>query len=312
MKASIVIPTLNGGEDFRKCLAAIYSQKADFPFEVLVIDSGSTDETVSIARTFPVRFYQIDKKEFNHGLTRNKGIELSKGEFVVLMTQDAIPANENWLSALVSPFFEDDRVAGTYARQIPRDDADVLTQRHLNQWLTGRLMRDIKYITDRRDYEKQPPMQKYMFCNFDDVCSCIRKGVWEKIPFEYAVFAEDLDWSKKVIESGFKIVYEPRAAVIHSHERSVLYEYKRTYICHRRLNELFDVRTVPSLRHVFLFTFKNIVADISYTLKYEARARNSLSQILRIPLLSFLSVYAQYKGARDQINGRGLNAPKGV
>jgi len=68
MKVSIVIPTLNGGEDFKRCLAAIFSQNVTFPFEVLVIDSGSTDQTVSIAREFPVRLYQIDKKEFNHGI----------------------------------------------------------------------------------------------------------------------------------------------------------------------------------------------------------------------------------------------------
>ena len=312
MKVSIVIPTLNGGEDFKRCLAAIFSQNVIFPFEVLVIDSGSTDETVSIAREFPVRLYQIAKKEFNHGLTRNMGIELSKGEFVVLMTQDAIPANKNWLSSLVSPFFKDERVAGVYARQIPREDANVLTKRRHSRWLTSRMERDVKFITDRASYEKLLPMQRYMFCNFDDVCSCIRKSVWEKIPLEKTIFADDLEWSKKVFESGFKIVYEPSASVIHSHNRSVLYEYKRVYINYRRLNEIFGVQTAPTLGHVVLFTFRDTVMDILYVLGKEHNIPKMISLLTKVPLLSFVRAYARYKGAKDQIERQELKQLSGI
>jgi rhamnosyltransferase len=312
MTVSIVIPTYNGGREFEQCLKAVYGQKVDFPFEVILVDSGSTDETLSIAGRFPVRLYEISKGEFNHGLTRNKGIELSRGEFVVLMTQDAIPADEKWLENLTKPFWEDEMVAGVYARQIPREDADVLTKRHLNRWLTARRERDIKYITDRSYYEKLSPMEKYKFCNFDDVCSCIRKSVWEKIPFEEASFAEDLDWSKKVIESGFKIVYEPFAAVIHSHDRSVLYEYKRTYVCHRRLNELFGLRTVPALRHVVRSTKDNIIESLLYVWRNEPVLEKRLFLILRIPFFSLLSVYGQYRGAKDQLEKRKIKGMSGV
>ena len=312
IKVSIVIPTLNGGEDFNKCLTSIYSQKVDFHFEVIVIDSGSTDETVFVAKEFPVRLYQIDKKEFNHGLTRNKGIGLSKGELVVLITQDAIPANEYWLQSLIKPFSEDAMVAGVYARQIPREDADVLTKKRLNRWLTGRMERDVKYITDKASYDKLPPIQKYMFCNFDDVCSCVKRSVWKRIPFEETTFAEDLVWSKKVIEGGFKIVYEPSAAVIHSHNRSVFYEYNRIYINHRKLNELFGVQTVPALSNVVFLTLRNIVADILYVVRKERNFQKMISLLIRVPLLSFLGVYAQYKGARDQMERRELKPLEGV
>ena len=311
-RVSIVIPTYNGGEDFKRCLRAIHAQEVDFSYEVIAIDSGSTDRTVQVAKEFSVRVHEIDKKDFDHGLTRNRGIELSEGEFIVLLTQDAVPADSRWLGALIKPFYEDQLIAGVYARQIPKDDADVLTKRHLNNWLTARTERDVKHITDRAAYEALPPMKKYMFCNFDDVCSCIRRSVWEKIPYERAVFAEDLDWSKKVLEAGYKIVYEPGAAVIHSHDRSVFYEYKRTYICHRRLNELFGLRTVPTLGHVVRFGFKNIANDIPYVWKNEPDIINRLSLMLRVPLLSFLSVYAQYRGAKDQMEAKEIKRMKGV
>jgi rhamnosyltransferase len=210
---SIVIPTLNGGETFRECLAAIFSQKTDTSFEVIVMDSGSTDGTVEMLRGFDVRLVEVGPGEFNHGETRNRGIAMAGGEVVILMTQDAVPISDGWLDAMTRPFEEDPLVAGVYARQVPRDDADVLTRKHLESWLTGRPSRHVSYIEDRAEYERMRPMKRYFFCNFDDVCSAIRKDVWEKIPYERTDFAEDLEWSKKVLEAGFKIVYEPGAAV---------------------------------------------------------------------------------------------------
>ncbi|GAB4545003.1 MAG: hypothetical protein Kow0063_38880 [Anaerolineae bacterium] len=312
LKVSIVIPTYNGGSLFQECLEAVYSQRVDFPFEVVVIDSGSTDETVSIAQSVPARLYHVDHREFDHGLTRNQGIALSTGDFVVLLTQDATPANTGWLRALIDPFLDDDLVAGVYARQIPRQDADVLTKRHLNRWLTGRTERDVKHISNWAEYENLTPMQKYLFCNFDDVCSCIRKSVWEKIPYERAVFAEDLEWSKKVLEAGYKIVYEPEAAVIHSHNRSITHEYKRTYVCHRRLNELFELRAVPTLMHVAYSALATTMSSVLYVWMHETNLRKKIPLTLKTPLLCFLSAYAQYKGARDQIKMGELKAIKGI
>ena len=82
IKASVVIPTLNGGVEFEKCLEMIYKQKTSYPFEVIVIDSGSNDGTVEIVRRFPLRLYLINKKDFNHGLTRQWGLELAEGDYV--------------------------------------------------------------------------------------------------------------------------------------------------------------------------------------------------------------------------------------
>ena len=288
IEVSIAIATYNGGEDFIECLQMVFEQKVKFPFEVIVIDSGSTDGTLDFLKGYPIRLKQISPKEFNHGLTRNMGIELAQGRFVVLITQDAIPADRYWLENILENF-QDELVAGVYCRQIPREDADVLTKRQLNNWLTGKQSRAINFIENWEAYNILEPMKKLMLCTFDDVCSCIRKSVWEKIPYAETYFAEDLEWGKKAIEAGYKIVYEPRAAVIHSHDRSVIYEYKRTYLCHRRLFELFRLQTVPTFKHALKFSILNILKDTPYVIKEEKNWKRRFSLILKIPFLSFSS-----------------------
>ncbi|MFQ5353526.1 MAG: glycosyltransferase family 2 protein [Thermodesulfobacteriota bacterium] len=314
VRVSIVIPSFNGGALLDECLEAIFSQETELSFEVLVIDSGSTDGTVERLKRFshPLRLVEIAPEKFNHGLTRNRGIELAKGEFVVLMTQDAVPADNRWLDALINPFYEDPRVAGVYARQLPRSGANVLTKRHLEAWLTGRTKRHVSYISSRDEYENMRPMEKYFLCNFDDVCSAIRKSVWEKIPYVKTDFGEDLVWSKKALLAGFKIVYEPGARVVHSHSRSLGYEYRRTRLCHRRLHEIFGVRTVPTWTRLVRYACKSMGRDVVYLLMEEPSAPGKIFLILRAPFASFLNLYAQYRGALDAVRGRSHRNIRGV
>ncbi len=305
VRVSIVIPTLNGGEVFRECLKAVFSQVTETPYEVIVLDSGSSDGTVEMLKRKRLRLYEIKEGDFDHGGTRNMGIGLARGEFVVLMTQDAVPVGRGWLEALTAPFDEDPLVAGVYARQLPRDDADALTKRHLNGWLTGRKERHVSFIGDRAEYERMRPMERYFFCNFDDVCSAIRKSVWEKIPYERTKFGEDIEWSKKALEAGFKIVYEPGATVVHSHSRPLLHEYQRTRLCHRRLYEIFGMRTVPTRKLVLRYALKSTVKDILHAWAGEPSLKRRVFLVLRAPLACLLNVYAQYSGARD--GARAMN-----
>lgn len=309
---SIVIPSFNGGILFSECLKAIFSQKTELTFEVIVLDSGSTDGTLESLKKFPLSLHKIDPGEFNHGETRNKGIAMAEGEFVILLTQDAVPIGHDWRDSMIRPFKEDPLVAGVYARQAPKEDAHILTRRHLDEWLTGRTSRHVSSITDRERYDKMRPMEKYFFCNFDDVCSALRKNVWEKIPYVKTDFAEDLVWSKKALEAGFKIVYEPDATVRHSHSRSLGYEYRRTRLCHRRLNEIFGVRTVPTKSRLLRYALKSMKKDMLYVLNEEPSALKKMFLILRTPCASFLNVYAQYSGARDALYGRERTNKGGV
>jgi rhamnosyltransferase len=243
---SIVIPTYNAGPDFEKILGAISGQRSDFSHEVVVVDSGSYDGTVDLAREYGASILNIPKSAFNHGGTRNLGISEARGEFVATIVQDAVPADESWLQGLVENLANDEMVAGAYSRQIPREDCNPFTRYALENHFTNLPRRREQVIEDLARYEDLPPPRKLELVTFDDVSSCLRRSVWEKHPFKELSFGEDLEWSERVMKEGYRIVYDPRSAVIHSHNRSSLYEMKRAYVAHKLLGELLGFRAMPS------------------------------------------------------------------
>lgn len=296
---SVVIPTRNGGDLFHQVLEKLKTQDYSGKVEIIVIDSSSSDNTLEIARKFSDKVETISPEEFNHGLTRNYGIQIATGEIIVLMTQDAVPANNKLIHYLVAAF-DDPDVAGVYAKQLPRPEADVLTKRNLENWLTGRSESDLQQIPDKLTYQQLSPFERYMLCNFDNVCSAVRKSVWKDIPFIKNDFGEDIEWSLRTLTSGWKIAYQSQAVVVHSHDRSPIYEYKRTYMCHRKLYELFELQCIPSLKYVRRSLIYATLTDWRYVLLHEPNLVKKLKLMIRIPALSIASVWGQYRGAKDE------------
>jgi rhamnosyltransferase len=208
-KISIIIPTKNGEKYIGECLTRVYKQEPSHDFEVIAIDSGSRDKTLEIISRFPVRLEKINPEEFGHGKTRNLGARISQGKYLVYLTQDAIPANEKWLEYLVKSMELDEKIAGAYSRNLPKQGCYPSEARYISKGWGRR--KEIKGI---EDYKKN--RKKAVF--FSNSSSCIRKEVWEKFPFnEELIQTEDQDWSKRVLEAGYRIAYEPRSMVYHSH-----------------------------------------------------------------------------------------------
>ena len=198
---SVVIPTKNGGRLFERVLCGLQAQTCWADVQLIVVDSGSNDGTPDLARQFGALVHEISPEQFNHGATRDFGISLAASENVILLVQDAVPHNADLLRNLVAALKEPG-VAAAYARQIPQANADILTKRNLNGWLTGRSMREVRILKSADDYDNFPPLEKYYFCNFDNVCSAIRKPVWEKMKFGTVNFGEDIDWAERVLKAG--------------------------------------------------------------------------------------------------------------
>ena len=310
LRVSVILATKNAGPLFSEVLEKLAAQEYDGEIEIIVIDSGSSDDTAATAARHGAIVRSIPAEEFDHGLTRNRAIEMASGEIVVLMSQDALPGDQYLIRNLVKAF-ADARVAGAYARQVPRQDADVLTKRNLNGWLTGRPAKEVRWIRDWAAYDSLSPMQRYTFCNFDDVCSAIRKGVWQSVPFQATEFGEDIEWAERALEAGWKIAYWPDAYVIHSHVRSFEGEYDRTRLTHKRLRAQFGLQLVPTWRHVISSTILSMLGDWSYALWHEGQTGALLKLLVRIPFLSFASVYGQYSGAKAA-TVRVLHGPKGT
>jgi rhamnosyltransferase len=307
---SLVIPTKNGGPLFHRVIERLKAQERWSEVDFLVIDSGSTDDTVAAAQAAGARVVQIAPADFNHGATRDRAIELARSEIVVLLVQDAVAVNDSALINLVA-CFDDPQVAGAYARQIPQPTADALTKRNLNNWLTGRTTREVRMSKGEDWYLALPPIEKYFFCNFDNVCSAVRKSVWAAHRFGRVNFGEDIDWAERVLRAGWKIVYEPAAAVVHSHDRPVSYEFKRTYVCHRKLYSQFGLHLVPSLNGIGRSLRQATVLDWKCVMRDETGFIRRMRSLLRAPLLNALSAYAQYRAGQDEIGGQE-NKVRGV
>lgn len=301
-KVSIVILTLNAGPGFEALLRNISTQEGDFDRDILVVDSGSTDGTDDLARRYGAIVYQVPKAEFDHGATRNLGISLSGGEYVALIVQDAVPVDERWLATMVENLERDERVAGVYSRQVPRPDASVLTRVLVNNSLgTAGLERQEQFAETSEQYHKMPPMKRRRLAAFDNVSSCLRRSVWDKCPFEKTNFGEDLRWGKRVVESGYKIVYEPRSAVFHSHDRGLMYDLRRYYVNQRILLELFGLRLVPNLIRLFL-TISRSSLYLYRLLRQdeEAVAKGVLWSMLLAVKYAVTAQFGNYLGARSE------------
>lgn len=302
--ATVFVPTWNGGKLFEQVLEKILTQKTDFRFETLIIDSGSKDGTLEFVRSKPgVRLIEIPNTEFNHGLTRNRAVKEAQGEIVILLTHDAVPLDENWLQTLVDNF-DDSTVAGVYCHQLPREDCNPFQRDRLRGWTRGEGTPKRKQLIDRALWESMHPYDRYLLIAFDDVASSVRKSVMEAIPFEKRQFGEDVAWGRAAILAGHVLVMDPRSVVVHSHNKPIFYEFKRVYLDHQNLSDLVGLQTVPTFWLVLKFSVKATFHLSKVVLKDDRSLGYRLLWLLKTPYYAFTQNLAQYLGARSTLRGR--------
>jgi glycosyltransferase involved in cell wall biosynthesis len=256
-KTSILVLTKNEARNIGFCLEAVYSQRAADAFEVVVVDSGSTDATLEIVRNFPARIVQIPAETFHHAGTRNLAASLAEGEILVFLVADAIPASDTWLDALTANF-DDPEVGAVYGRQLPKPGASLEREDALNA-LYGE-QRMVKDPAHRNGLG-------YRFYHFSDVNAAIRRSVWQaaRFPEEMKVF-EDMGIAKRILDLGWKIIYEPTSPVLHSHNHSTVGLFKRYFDLGYTM-KLLNIWEGPGSR-------KSLVRDVWRLLKRKAGRLN--------------------------------------
>jgi rhamnosyltransferase len=218
---SVIIPVKDAGPEFASCLDAVRSQDLDEEVEMIAIDSGSRDDSVAVARARGVRVYEIPPEQFTHGGSRNLGADLSRGDVLVFLSQDAIPVDSHWLDHVVHPLREDVGVAGVYGRQLPNEDATP-PERYFLEFLYGSAPK-----RQRAAHERDLSMATTLFSN---VNAAMPKAIWERFPFvDDIVMSEDQEWSRRVLLAGYALVYEPAAAVRHSHNYTIVSAFRRFF-----------------------------------------------------------------------------------
>ncbi|MGH3144307.1 MAG: glycosyltransferase family 2 protein [Rubrobacter sp.] len=292
MRVSVVVPTFNAGPGFEELLRLLCAQVGDFESEVLVVDSGSTDGTVELARRYGAAVRGIEKSTFNHGATRNLGISLTGGEYVALIVQDALPLDGRWLAAMVENLEGDERVAGVYGRQVPRPESSALARAVVDNLHTALPERREQFADSPEGYRRIPPAQRRSLATFDNVSSCLRRSIWELAPFQETDFGEDLRWGERVVSLGYKLVYEPRSAVFHSHERGLAYDLRRNYVGQLVVSDLFGFEPVPNLWRLLVAILASF-AHVCYLLYRGERSKGRRPrpvELLRFGALAFKHV----------------------
>lgn len=195
---SIIIRAKNEERWIGKCLSLIIKQ-VETDIEIVLVDNGSTDSTVRKAVQIVPNIIIVNVDNYLPGYAINEGIRASSGEYIAVLSAHCIPVDENWLSNLKSNL-SDETIAAVYGRQIPLKSTSDEDKRDL-------------LITFGLDHRIQ---SKDTF--FHNANSMFRRKIWKKFNFnEFVTNIEDRIWAKELINNGFRIAYEPSAAVFHHH-----------------------------------------------------------------------------------------------
>lgn len=295
--ASVIIPTKNGMPLFRQCLDGVLSQKVPWPFEVVVVDSGSRDGTWELAQAKATTALRIRPEEFNHGATRNLAAGRARGAFLVFLVQDAVPADDRWLAALVAAV-EPEGIAGAFSRQAVRPDSNPITGYLCLDSLPSGQRGEVKRLPPGRRLDELSPVQRYDLSRFQNPSSCIRRSVFEAYPFARLPYGEDLEWGKRVVEAGYGIAYEPSSCVYHSHDRSPLYALKRSYADHSQAAALFDYVMVPSIARALRTAASYTLSAWRYALRSDLSLGQKVKFDARVPAYIAALTAGQYLGPK--------------
>ena len=221
-KASVVILTLDAAGWMADLLTAV-QRLPHPPRKVLFVDSSSSDSTAELARSAGHMVHRIERREFGHGKTRNLALRLcADSEFIVFLTQDALPVGHEWLERILAPLV-DPTVALVYGRQLPRSGAG----------LSERFAREFNYPAAPSERTSAADLNtrgiKAVFCS--NSFAAYRSSALEAIGgFPEALpLGEDLAAALRLVKHGFQRAYEPSAMAIHSHAYNLRQEFRRHF-----------------------------------------------------------------------------------
>lgn len=299
-RLSVILPTYNGERDLVRLLPKLASQSVEGGFEICAIDSSSSDHSRALLIAAGANVEMIPKAEFRHGPTRNRCAQRAKGELLVFLSQDVEPVDEHFLAELAAAF-DDPRIAGAYARVLPRPDDDALTQRtvlELPEASEEARTRDLDVVGGVWNLA---PSERAEFLRFNDVASAIRADVFRELPFPDLAFGEDFAWAARALTAGWRIRFAPRAVVWHAHRYGPRKAYERYRVDAAFHRQVHGYRVRPDL----FSAARGFIYEVRQDLRFlnARRAPRRAVDYLRSPLLRGAQVLGQYAGSRGGHSG---------
>jgi len=215
---SAIVPTLNGARTLPALLAVLERRRGVELAEVVAIDSGSRDGTRELLAAAGARVLDLAGARFGHGSARNRAAAASRGDALLLLTQDVEPVGDAWLAALLEPL-DDPRVAGVFGRQVPRDASPEEA-----------FLAKVNYAgRPRRLTSADAGSFGPGTILFSSAFGLVRRSAWERAPFPDIVMSEDQAWALAALRAGREIAYEPRAEAYHGHRFSLARAFRRNF-----------------------------------------------------------------------------------
>jgi glycosyltransferase involved in cell wall biosynthesis len=275
---SIVVRCFNEERMIGRLLSGIAAQTVK-PAQIVIMDSGSTDRTLEIARHYPVDVHTISPAEFSFGRSLNRGSAAATGEVVVFASAHVYPVYDTWLERLTQPF-EDPSTALAYGRQVGGPTTPYSETQIMTTWFPA----------------ESYPRQDHPFAN--NANAAIRRTAWEAMPFDEELTGlEDLDWAAKALELGFGISYVAEAPVVHLHDErwgQTRNRYRREAIAHKRIFKDQRMSRPEALR----LLVANVASDYLHATRDGKVLRNLIS-IPRFRSAQFLGTYEGFAQRGD-------------
>jgi glycosyltransferase involved in cell wall biosynthesis len=271
---SLIIRSYNEQKHIRKLLEGIKRQTIAQQLEVILVDSGSNDDTVAIALEYGVKIINIRPEEFSFGRALNRGCSAAQGKFLLFASAHVYPLYTDWVEKMLEPF-KDVNTALVYGRQVGCEISKYSEQQLFNKWFPA-----------FSNYD-----QAISFCN--NANCAIQTELWREQKFDETLTGlEDLAWANKIKRKGFKIAYEAMAPIVHVHEETA------AHIKNRYRREAIALKVIyPAERFSFFnfvkLTIANIFSDSFHALHDKKFTRNFLS-IIMFRYMQFWGTYLGY------------------
>lgn len=240
---SIIIRTLNEEKYLARLLKGIKNQNTSFSHEVILIDSGSSDKTLSIAESFDCKIFHIAKQDFSFGRSLNRGCAAANGKYFVFISGHCIPQNNDWLEELIKP--------------LHKNLADYVYGKQIGGSQT--------YLSEHEIFSKYYPNQSQIpqsgfFCN--NANSAIKRKHWARLKFdENLTGLEDMHLAKRLIAENGKIAYLSKAVVYHFHHETwqqIQRRFEREAIALKEVCPEVTIQRRDAIRYII----RGIIRDI--------------------------------------------------
>jgi rhamnosyltransferase len=275
-KCSIIIRCYNEEQHIGRLLSGILQQTLQ-DYEIIVVDSGSTDATVAIAYRYPIKLLSIQPQEFSFGRALNLGCQAATGDIIVIASAHVYPVYRDWLEQLLVPF-RDPKIALTYGKQRGNQQTKYSEHQVFAKW----------FPDESHWYQDHP------FCN--NANAAIRRSLWQQLPYDETLTGlEDLDWAKRVLGLGYQLAYVAEAEIVHVHEETpnkIYNRYRREAIALKRIFPQEHFHFIDFLR---LFT-GNLLSDY-YHAWHNQQFWDNINEIFSFRLMQF---WGTYQGFRQQ------------